>query len=166
MSVPTCVRHTPQIKQELTIFVSHGFLTCPPWATGTQKTFHRTRWPGNTPDKSAQDRAAHLAELNLLFAMPEVVRTPPRTPRAPCHGASGRGGCRERSKIAGTRRSLRPRSLSRDRDTGRAVATCRFTETYRQHLLAADSDVTALGKLYCRDSSIGQKVRLARLGTD
>ncbi|MGH3814433.1 MAG: hypothetical protein ACRDUV_18595 [Pseudonocardiaceae bacterium] len=42
---PARISHTPQIKQELTIFVSHGVPAC-----------------GSTPGKSAQDQAVHLAE--------------------------------------------------------------------------------------------------------
>jgi len=28
---PTCIRHTPQLKQELTVVVSHGPTACSPW---------------------------------------------------------------------------------------------------------------------------------------
>lgn len=83
------VGHPAEIQQELTVVVSHG---------------------GNTLGRSGQDQAADPAKLGCLSAMPGLARTPPRTRQAPCHGASGRGGCPCLSWIAGTRSS---RSLLR-----------------------------------------------------
>jgi hypothetical protein len=41
-----------------------------------------------------------------------------------------------------------------------------FREADRQYLFTTNSDVAAPGALSCRDSIVGQEVRLARLGID